>query len=129
MLKTKTQVALNAVTATTTSNKFYVGDAKKVAILLRRADHSSGTSTFTINASLDEVGTVTPTMTALNLWIDNLANTNSQQLLRLTSKALAANGDAFLFLDPSVHVNWIAITVTEGTDGTHSAWIITQEED
>lgn len=128
MLKTRTLTALDGVTATTVSKKFYVGDAKKVAILLRRADHSSGSTAFSIKASLDEVGTVTPTMTALNLFIDNVTNANTEQLTRVNAKTLSANGDAFLFLDPAVQVNWLEITATETTDGTHSAWIILQEE-
>lgn len=127
MFTSKTIIALDAVTATTTSDKFYVGNAKKIAILLRRADHSSGTSAFAVKASLDEMGTVTPTMTALNLWIDNVTNTNTQNPTRVNGKTLAADGDAFLFLDPAVHINWLEITVTETIDGTHSAWIILQE--
>ena len=127
MLTSKTITALNAVTATTTSDKFYVGDASKITLLLRRADHTSGSSAFTIKASLDEVGTVTPDMTALNLWIDNVTNTNAQNLTRVNEKTLSANGDAFLFLDPAIHINWLEITVTETTDGTHSAFIILQE--
>ena len=130
MLKSKTQVALNAVVATTTSSKFYVGDAKKVALLFRRADNAGGTSAFTVKASLDEMGTVTPIMTALNLWIDNVANANSETLTRVAGKCIAnADGDVFLFLDPTVHINWVEITATETGDGTHSAFIVTQEED
>ena len=117
--------ALDAVTATTTSNKFYVGGAKRIALLLRRADNAGGTSAFTVKASLDPADTVTPTMTALNLWIDNVTNTNSQTLTRVNGKSIAAsNGDAFLFLDQNCIVNWLEIKVTETADGTHSAFII-----
>ena len=120
----KTYTALNAVTATTTSSKYYVGGAKRVAVLLRRADHGSGSSAFTIKGSLDEIGTVTPTMTALNVWLDNVTNTNTQNLTRVVGKTLAANGDAFLWLSPECLINWIEITCTESVDGTHSAFII-----
>ncbi len=123
----KTQLALNAVTATTTSNKFWVGDAKRVGILLRRADHGSGSSAFTIKGSLDPIGTVTPTMTALNMFLDNATNTNGETLTRVNGKTLSANGDAFLWLDPACLINWLEITMTKTTDGTSSAWIITEE--
>ena len=122
-------VALNAVTATTTSDKFFVGGAKRVAVLVRRASNAGGTSAFTINASLD-YDTVTPVMTALNLWIDNVTNTNSQTLTRVNGTSIAnADGDKMLFLDPAVIVNWLEIKVTETSDGVHSAFILAEYED
>lgn len=118
-------VALNGVTTTTTSNKIFVGGAKRVAVLLRRANHSSGSSAFTIKGSLD-YEEVTPTMTALNVWIDNVTNTNGQTLTRVAGKTLSADGDAFLWLDKNCIINYIEITVTETTDGTHSAWVLAE---
>jgi hypothetical protein len=117
--------ALNAVTATTTSDKIFVGGAKRVGVLLRRSNHSSGNTAFTIKGSLD-YGDVTPVMTALNVWIDNVTNTNSQTLTRVAGKTLAANGDAFLWLDSNCFVNYIEITATRTTDGTHSAWVLAE---
>jgi hypothetical protein len=127
MTTIKKMTALNAVTANTTSNKFFVGGAKRVGVLVRRADHSSGSSAFTIKGSLD-YDDVTPVMTALNVWIDNVTNTNSQTLTRVNGKTLAANGDAMLWLDTNCFVNWLEITVAETTDGTHSAWILAEYE-
>ena len=119
--------ALDAVTDTTVSNKFYVGGAKRIALLFRRAANAGGTSTFSVKASLDPADTVTPTMTALNLWIDNVTNANTLNLTRVNGAAIAAsNADYFLFLDPACIVNWLEITVTETADGTHSAWIIVE---
>lgn len=125
MTKPKVIVALDGVTETTVSNKIYVGGAKRIALLFRRADNAGGTSTFSVKASLDPEDTVTPVMTALNLWLDNVTNASTAQLTRVNGKAIAAsNGDAFLFLDPACVVNWLEITVTETADGTHSAWVI-----
>jgi len=122
----KKMTALNAVTATTTSDKFFVGGAKRIAVLLRRANNAGGTSAFTIKASLD-YSDVTPVMTALNLWIDNVTNANDKQLTRVNGTSIAnADGDKMLFLDPAVIVNWLEITVTETSDGTHSAWILAE---
>jgi hypothetical protein len=119
MTTIKKIVALDGVTATTTSNKFFVGGAKRIGVLLRRADHSSGNTVFSIKGSLD-YGDVTPVMTALNIWIDNVTNTNSQTLTRVNAKTLSANGDAMLWLDANAFVNYLEITATETTDGTHS---------
>lgn len=123
------QTVLDAVTATTTSSKFSIAGAKKVAVLLRRADHGSGSSAFTIKTSLDPIGTVTPVMTANNLWIDNVTNSNVQGFTRVNGKTLSANGDAFLFLSPEAFATFIEITNTEVTDGTASAWVICEYED
>jgi len=128
MTTNKVITALNAVTATTTSNKFYVGDASRVAFLFRRADHSAGSTSFAVKVSMDPAGTATPVMTTLNLLIDNVTNTNAQTLTRVAAKVLSANGDAFLFLDPFVKINWVEITATETTDGTHSAFILVETD-
>ena len=126
MKSTRVITALNAVTATTTSSKFYVGGASRIGLLFRRADHGTGSSAFSVKASLDPEDTVTPVVTAFNLLIDNVTNTNTQTPTRVNGKTLAANGDAFLWVDPMAIVNWLEITVTETTDGTHSAWIIAE---
>jgi hypothetical protein len=118
--------ALNAVVATTVSSAYYVGGAKRIALLFRRADHGSGSSAFTVKASMDDATTTIPTMTAFNLLIDNVTNANTQMLTRVNGKTLAANGDAFLFVDMNCMINWLEITVTETTDGTHSAFIISE---
>lgn len=116
--------ALNAVTATTVSEKIWVGDFERVAILYRRADHGSGSTAFTVKAGFGADAASTPTMTAYNMLIDNLTNTNAQTPTRINSKSLAANGDAMVWLDPACPVTHIEITATETTDGTHSAFII-----
>jgi hypothetical protein len=135
--------ALSAVTATTTSKKFWVGGASRIGIQLRRADHSSGSSAFAVKGSLEPLesaqvktkdefnnphGGTGVTVTALNMLIDNVTNTNAQTLTRVNGKTLSSNGDAFLWIPPECLVNWLEITVTETTDGTHSAWIVVEEE-
>jgi hypothetical protein len=127
MRSTRVITALDAVVDTTTSNKFYVGGAKRIGILGRRADNSGGTTTFSVKTSMEPEDTVTPTMTTFNLLIDNVTNTNTQNFTRVASKAIAnANGDIFLWVDPSALVNWISVTATETSDGTHSALIIVE---
>ena len=128
MNKTKTYIALNAVTETTVSGTFYVGGAKRIGILLRRANDNTGVSAFTIKGSLDAEDTTTPTMTALNMFIDNVTNAITQGLTRVNGTSITnANADKFLWLSPECIINWLQITVTETSNGTHSAWIIIEE--
>src|SRR4051794_22900787 len=134
MIRQRRITALNAVTATTTSKKFFVGGAKRVGIHLRAAAITSGNGAFAIkgssepfdiaqSVSFDEFnnphGGATVTMTALNMFIDNLTNTNAQNYTRVNGKTLSSNGDAFLWLDPKVLTNWLELTVTRTTDGTY----------
>jgi hypothetical protein len=135
--------ALSAVTATTTSSKFWVGGARRVGIMLRAAAITSGNGAFAIKGSLQDYGDAngTPeasgnrtggvgvTMTALNVFIDNVTNTNAQTLTRVNGKTLSSNIDAFLWLSPECLMNWLEITVTRTTDGTYSAWIIVEDDD
>ena len=129
MISTRVITAIDAVTATTTSNKFYVGGATRIGFLLRRANHSSGSTALSVKISMDDVSTTTPTMTACNMLISNATNTNGQTLTRVASVSSgAANGDFFVWLDPLCVVNWVEVTVTETTDGTHSAYILIEED-
>lgn len=111
---------INAVTATTTSEEIVIAGAKKVSFMFTRADHSAGSSTFTVEVSLD--GT---TFVAYNKLISNVANTNAQTLTRVASVALASNTSAFASMDlTSDTIYAIKITATEATDGTHTAQVL-----
>ena len=135
--------AIDAVTATTVSSKFYVGDAKRIGFIFRRANHTAGSTAFSVKGSLqrleDGIGTkdsfnyptggTAVTVVALNLLVNNLENTNAEEITRSTDVTLSANGDAIAWLDPLAFVNWVEVTATETTDGTHSAWVVVQYED
>ena len=129
MIKTKSIKVLDAVTETTTSNKIYVGGAKKIGFLFRRGSHSSGSTAFSVNIGGEPEDTVTPTMLACNMLITNTANSNSQTLTRVASVTLSANGDAYAWLSPEVICTWVSVTATETTDGAHSAWVILEVEE
>lgn len=126
MIKTTIITALDAVTATTTSNKFYVGNAKRIGFLFRRTNHTAGNTVFTVNIGGEAEDTVTPTMLATNMLITNTANTNVQNLTRVASVTLSSNTDAYVWLDPFVICTWVSVTATETTDGSHTAFIILQ---
>src|SRR5262245_26558140 len=107
---------IDAVTATTTGKKLYVGGAKRIGFMLRRADHSAGSTALSVKVSM-EPENVDPTMTACNMLVNNATNTNGQTLLRTASiSSGTANGDFFCWLDPLCVVNWVEVTVTETTD-------------
>lgn len=115
----QTVVALNAVTATTTSQVIPCKGAKKITLLFTRANHSSGSTAFTVPVSIDDT-----TYVDCAMLIDNLANSNSQDVTRVASKTLNADGSAILAIDLSVFAfSSLKVTATETTDGTHSATV------
>jgi len=128
MRTTKIITVLNAVTAASTaSGKIYVGDATRLSLHVRRAS-GSGSSTFSVKIGMESPGTVTPVMTAYNMLIDNVTNTNGQMLTRISSKVLSGDGDAFLFFDEAFKFNWIEITGAVATDGNASVFLLIEQE-
>jgi len=108
--------ALDAVTETTTSAEINVKYAKKIVLMLTRADHSSGSSAFTVSGSIDG-GT---TYVNLNILRDNATGV----LTLVANKVLSADGTALVSIDlkgTGMALDYIKVTVTETTDGTHSA--------
>jgi hypothetical protein len=112
---------LDGVTATTTSEAINLEDAKKVVLVCKRADHSSGSSAFTATVSVDGTNYVD-----YKKWISNANNTNAQGLTRVTTLTLNDNGVDFLTMDPDDGFKDIKVKVTETTGGTHSAWLFIQ---
>lgn len=112
---------LDGVTATTTSQAVSLKDAKRVTFEFIRADHSSGSSKFEVFGSVDGSNYDIPVM-----MVKNVANTNSQTLLRAVSTTLSSNTQAMWFLDDFIGLDSIKIKVTETTDGTHTARLFVQ---
>jgi len=112
--------ALDAVTVTTTSDPIFVGRACKATLIFTRANHSSGSSTFTVTGSLD--GT---TYVALNKLITNATNAITEGLVRVASVILSSNTSSIVSLDMQNDVyRYIKVTVTEDTDGTHTCKVL-----
>jgi len=108
---------LNAVTATTTSFILDIAGASRISLLLTRADHSSGTSAFKVQVSVDGV-----TFVDFNKLITNKNTTNAQTEIRVTTVTLVADGSSVVSmdLDKSVY-KAMRVVCTETTDGTHTA--------
>ena len=115
--------ALDAVTATTTSSALGIKYAKRVTFMFTRAANEEGTSTFSVTGSID--GT---TYVALNL-ITNAATTNLQTVTRAATVAIANdNASVLAALDLEFGgYEYIKVTATETTDGTHSAVLLIEE--
>jgi N-acetyl-beta-hexosaminidase len=112
--------ALDGVTATTTSAAIPINGAKKVTLVFKRADHAAGKTVFSVTVSADDSNYIT-----YNKLIDNVVNTNGQQLTRVASwDTGAANGTKFYTLSPEDTFAYLKVKATETTDGTHSAWVI-----
>lgn len=112
---------LDEVVATTTSAAVNIEDANRVVLVATRADHDSGSSAFTAQVSVDGVNYVD-----YKKWISNANNTNVQDLARVTTLTLSADGSDFLTMDPDDGFRYIKVKVTETTDGTHSATLFIQ---
>lgn len=116
MGKCKLVTALDAVTATTVSDVINIRYAKKVTFLFRRADHSAGSSIFSIQASIDET-----TYKDDAIIIPNSPNSASQTTLKVTSYTLSSNDTKHCALDlENFCYEAIKVKVTENTDGTHT---------
>lgn len=115
--------ALDAVTATTTSSAINIENAKKVTWLLTRANHSSGSSAFDVDVSIDG-----STYVDFNGLVSNATNTNAQTITRVGSVTLSSNTSSIVAMDlTAFNFKWMKITVTETTDGTHSASALIEE--
>lgn len=119
----KVYTVFNGVTATTTADPIDIKGAKKVTLLCKRANHGSGSSAFSATVGANgEFATY-------NRWISNVTNTNAQGITRVASLSLSSNTTDFLTMSPEDAFEFIKVTVTETTDGTHSAWLIVDYDD
>lgn len=111
---------LNAVTATTSSQAIPLAGVRKATWFFTRANHSSGSTAFSVDVSAD--GT---TWVAYARLIDNVTNTNAQNLTRVSSKSLSSNTTVTLSMDLANDAfAYCRVTATETTDGTHTAKLI-----
>lgn len=101
------------VTVTTTSKVLNLENVKRASLQFIRANHTSGSSTFTLEVSNDGNNWVT-----FNKLVDNVTNTNAQQLTRVGSVALSSNTSKVYDLDLQHGTyKFMRITATIATDG------------
>ena len=108
-------------TETTTSAPFSLENAEKVSFVFQRSDHSSGSSAFKLQISVDGTN-----------WIDyaelipNINNSPVEQLSRVTTVTISDDNTAAASKSMADTYPLGRIVVTETTDGTHNAWVIIQ---
>lgn len=122
MIKPELVKAIDAVTATTVSEPINIEDAEKISLIFTRANHSAGSTAFSVEVSLDG-----STYVAFNKLISNATNTNAQTKTRVASVSLASNTSSIVAMDLENDIfRWMRITATETTDGTHTAKALIQ---
>lgn len=118
-------LGINAVTATTTSNPIPVDKAEKATFVLKRASHTAGSSTFTIQGTIDGDNYI-----ALNSFITDVTNTNVQNLTRVASVALSSNTSQIVSLDlKNLALKFVKVVATLATDGNASVSALVELED
>lgn len=85
---------MQSESTTKTSPAIDIRGAKKIELYLLRANHTSGSTVFTVEVSVDGTNFI-----AYNKLIDNVTNTNAQNKTRVASKTLSSNTAAILALD------------------------------
>ena len=116
-MRSITKKFLDAVIVTTTSDPFNIEGVQKMSIQILAANITSGNGVFLVEVSNDNVNWIT-----FNKLIDNLVNTNAQQLVRVASATLSANSNKVYTLDLEHDVyKYMRVKVTRTTDGTYSA--------
>lgn len=104
---------INAVSATTSAVE-NVQNLDNITLQFVATGISSGNGVMTVLVSNDGTNFV-----AYNMLIDNVTNTNGQQLTRVASKTLSSNTSVVVALD-NFSWNMIKVTVTFTTDGSYS---------
>lgn len=107
-------------TADVTSEAVSVSGAKRISFIFTRASHTSGNTVFTVEGSYDG-----DTWIALNILIDNAANSNAETLARLASKTLSTATSAIVALDcQNFCFPLLRVKADVTTDGANSAYIM-----
>lgn len=119
VVQTRDISLFSGVATTSTSSNISVNGAKRITLLLSRdmQGAASASTTFSVNVSPNGVNYV-----AYNKLVDNVTNTNAQNLTRVASKALTATGTAMLSFDLDRDIiKFFNVVATRNLDGTSSA--------
>lgn len=132
---TQTIKTIDAATATTTGAPINLKNVSRATIFVKRSNHSAGSTTLSVEVSPDfEEGVVAAASAQWVTYqklISNAANTNAQTLTRVASLALSSNTTGFVTMDLENSgdvFKAMRVTLTEGTDGTHDAWVVLNYE-
>ena len=111
------KTVLDGVTSDTTSNAIPVQGAKKVALYLEQAStNSTEEGEFSVDISFDGTNFVD-----FNMLIDNTSDTNSENLTRVASKTLTADGSAVVFMEPKALGSIVELKVSVAVTNSDKA--------
>ena len=117
----------DAVTADATSDAIDIMGAKKVMLVFTATGISNRQADLTVDVSGDG-----STFVDYNMLIDNVTNTNSQQLTRIATKNRSATGTDILWMTPetlgAIAYMKVALDVTDGASpaGNFTVKVIVQ---
>lgn len=108
---------LDGVVATTTSTPVNIENLEDIGLQCFAASISSGNGAFSVDVSNDGV-----IWTAYAGLIDNVTNTNAQNLTRLSTKSVTANSSTGSIILRIENGSWkmLRVTVARTTDGAYS---------
>ncbi len=112
---TDSVTVLDGISATVTSSSINIDGAERVTLAFTIANVTGtglATSTFAVEVSNDETNWVT-----YNKLVDNVINSNSQELTRVASEIVDTNGTTFLSMDLQ-HDNFMFLRMTDTITGT-----------
>jgi len=112
---TNSVVVLDGISATTTSSSINIDGADRVTLDFTVAGVTgtgNATSTFAVTVSNDDTNYVT-----FNKLVDNVVNTNAQDITRVASVAMDSNSTKLYSLDLQ-HNNFMFMKVTDTITGT-----------
>lgn len=111
---------INAVTATTESEEIVIAGAKKITLFFTRANHTSGSTLFDVDVSLD--GTTYVDFAQL---ITNVINGITEGKVRVASVSLSSNTTSAVSMDLDNSAFYsMKVKATETTDGTHTVKVL-----
>ena len=111
------QLALNGVT-TTTSGVMNANYLENITFQFTATGIASGNGVLTVLGSNDGVN-----YTAISFVDPTQANTNAQNLIRLTSLTLSSSSTKIGAIDPQMKFEYLKFTVTVTTDGAYSVFV------
>ena len=112
--------ALDALTASGLSSEYNVAGADSISLWIKRSAHSSGSSTFTVEGTLDGTNWV-----VLNFLLSHVVNDNTETLTRVAAVALASDTNVLVGVDiEKLPLLKVRVRVVEVTDGTHNALLM-----
>ena len=128
-LQHKEQTLLDQVTATTTSAPMNVEGYRHIGLQFVRANHSAGSTAFTVEGTIDGTNWVALNVLLKNIVADAGAGTAGEDIgnTRVASVTLSANGSEIVWIEPIFALKAIRAIATETTDGTHSVYAIASE--